>query len=351
MLFYLALVFCVSCLLSIGYFFPHKEKVVQMIVVVILVCIAGFRYHVGIDYDNYIVWFDDKKRDLDFEFGYLAIMKFFRTLHLSYHFFFFFFSFATVLLVYLGIKKYTNNTIVAFLFYFLIPELYLGSFNLIRQSFSVGISFYAFYFLINKKYFVFAFLMFLGISIHYSAILPLLVFILVYKLASQINSKHIALMLLGSLVLSQLNFIQIFEFLFKNTRYIYYFDSPRVNVSLFKTLVLNGVALFVLFHFEKMKNKYPIQKYIMVLYFCSVIFMNLFNTFANIERLTYFFKIFEIIVIADLIYLGAKERKQWLLSCFYIYYLSAFIHTLNKDIQIKSTSKLIPYQTFILNNY
>jgi hypothetical protein len=171
----------------------------------------------------------------------------------------------------------------------------------------------------------------------------------VYKYADQIHSKHVVILLFGSLILSQLNFIQVFEIFFNDTRYSYYFDSPRDHVSLFKTLVLNSIALFVLCYFDKMKAKYPNQKYILLLYFCSVIFMNLFNTFSNIERITYFFKIFEIIVIADLIYLGSKNRKLLLTSCFYIYYVSSFMHTLDTDLHFKSSSKLIPYQTFILD--
>lgn len=347
MLFYILFVFCVTALLGIGYLYVNKNTLLQWLVFGIMVCVAGFRHHVGIDYDSYVSWYINKTRDNDFELGFLAMMNVFRELNLSYHSFFFFFSLSTLFFVFLGIKKYTNNVNLAFLFFFLIPELYLGSFNLIRQSFSVCISFYAFYFLINKKYLVFALMMFLGISIHNSTIVILLVFLLAYKYADQINSRHIALMLIVSLVLSYLNFIQIFEFLFKNTRYSYYYESPRANVSIFKTVVLNSIAFFVLFHFEKMKEKYHYQKYVMLLYFCSVIFMNLFNTFANIERLTYFFKIFEIVVVADLIYSVSKERKLWLLSCFYVYYLSSFVHTLNTDFEIMSTSKLIPYQTFI----
>lgn len=340
---------CISSISFLGFFYPNFKKELQWIVFVLLVCIAGFRVHVGIDYDSYVDWYVNKTRDYDFEFGFLGLMKLSRELHLTYLAFFFFFSLSTISFVFLGIQKFTENTLIALLFFFLIPEMYLGSFNLIRQSFSIGISFYAFYFLIHKKYVVFALMMLLGISVHFTAVVPLLVFILVYKYIDLIQSKHIVIMLLGSLLLSQLNAIEILDFLFKDTRYSYYFDSPRAHVSLFKTIILNSVAFFVLFHFDSMKEKYPYQKYFMVLYFCSVVFMNLFNTFANIERITYYFKIFEIIVIADLLYLGSKNRSLLLVSCFFMYYSAAFIHTLNKDLSFKSSSKLIPYKTFILD--
>lgn len=348
MLFYFLIIFCVTSLLAISYWYPNKNNLLQWLVLCILICVSGFRHHVGIDYDWYLDWYVNKTRDDKLEFGFLFLMKLFRALNSSYTTFFFFFSFATILLAFIGIKNYTKNSAIALLFFFLIPELYLCSFNLIRQSFAVCVSFYAFYFLINKKYLIFAVLMFLGISVHNSAILPLLVFLVVFKYADLINSKHVTLMLIVSLALSYLNIVGIFEFLFKNTRYSYYFESPRASVSFFKTVVLNSVAFLVLLHFEKMKARYDLQKYILLLYFCSVVLMNLFNNFANVERLTYFFKIFEIVVVADLICLFAKERKILLFSFFYVYYVSAFIHTFDNDSKVKSTSKLIPYQTFIL---
>lgn len=347
MLFYILFIFCITFLLGVGCVCQNKSNLVQWLVFGILFCVAGFRHHVGIDYDSYVHWYITKSRDNNLEFGFVALMNLFRGLNSSYHIFFVIFSFFTILLAFLGIKNYTKNSTIALLFFFLIPELYLCSFNLIRQSFAVCVSFYAFYFLLQKKYFVFAFLMFLGISIHNSAILPLLVFILVFKYADRIKSKYIVIALIGSLVLSYLNIIEISEFLFRTTRYSYYFDSPRVSVSICKTVVLNSIAFFVLFYYDELKEKYDYQKYILLLYFCTVIFMNLFNSFANIERLTYFFKIFEIVVIADLICSLSKERKLWLLSFFYIYYFSSFVHTLNTDFEIKSSSNLIPFQTFI----
>ena len=348
MLFYILFAFCVTFLLGIGFKFPNTNKFLLWFVYIILICVAGFRHHVGIDYDWYLDWYVNKSRDNDLEFGFVTFMNLFRALNSSYQLFFLLFSIATISFAFFGIKNYTKNTNIAFLFFFLIPELYLASFNLIRQSFSVCISFYAFYFLINKKYFLFSILMLLGLSIHNSTILALLIFLIVYKYADKITAKHIGFLLIFSLVLSYFDFMQIFEFVVQKTRYSYYYESPRIRVSIAKTLVLNSIAFFVLFYFNKMKEKYPYQKYILILYFCSVLFMNLFNTFANVERLTYFFKIFEIIVVADLIFLMVKENRVWLFSCFFVYYLSSFAHTLNRDLEIKSSSKLIPYQTFLL---
>lgn len=351
MLFYILFAFSVTSLLGLGYLYPNKNKLFQWVVFIIIIGVAGFRDHIGVDFDSYVEWYIHKTRDDKLEFGFVAIMNIFRFFNLSYHFIFFFFSFLTCLFLFLGIKKYTANQNFAFLVFLILPEMYLNSFCLIRQSFSVAICFYAFYYLMNKKYLIYLLLMIVGVSIHYSAVLPFLLFLIVFKYADKINVWYIAIMLIASFLLSKLSFIQIFDFLFENTRYSYYFSQHRVPVNIYKIIVLNIVAFFVLFHFEKMKNRYPYQKYIILLYFFSVIFMNLFSALADMARIAYYFRIFEIIVIADLIFLGAKERRVWLFIGFYIYYFSAFIYTLKGDLEMERKSKLTPYKTYILDRH
>ncbi len=338
MLFYILFAFSVTSLLGLGYLYPNKNKLFQWVVFIIIIGVAGFRDHIGVDFDSYVEWYIHKTRDDKLEFCFVAIMNIFRFFNLSYHFIFFFFSFLTCLFLFLGIKKYTANQNLAFLVFLILPEMYLNSFCLIRQSFSVAICFYAFYYLMNKKYLIYLLLMIVGVSIHYSAVLPFLLFLIVFKYADKINVWYIAIMLIASFLLSKLSFIQIFDFLFENTRYSYYFSQHRVPVNIYKIIVLNIVAFFVLLHFEKMKNRYPYQKYIILLYFFSVIFMNLFSALADMARIAYYFRIFEIIVIADLIFLGAKERRAWLFIGFYIYYFSAFIYTLNGDLEMEHKS-------------
>lgn len=347
MLFYILFALCVTVLLGLGHLYPEKNKLFQWTVFAMVVCLLGFREYVGVDFAYYVDWYVNGSRDNKMEFGYVSIMNVFRFLNLSYHFLFFFFSFFTCLFLFLGIKNYTVNQNFAFLIFLLLPVLYLFSFSSIRQSFSVSICFYAFYYLINKKYMIFALLMLIGVAIHNTAIIPFFVFVFVFKFADRINIRIIVVMLIVSFFISKLNFFQNFYHLFENTRYSYYFSQDRVPVNIYKIIVLNLVAFFVLFHFEKMINKYPYQKYIMFLYFVSVVFLNLFSTLDEITRITYYFRTFEIIVISDLIFLYNNKKRILFLMGFYLYYFSAYIYTLNGDLEIKNRSKLIPYKTFI----
>ncbi|WP_281298274.1 EpsG family protein [Flavobacterium limnophilum] len=348
MMFYILFILLISGILSLEHFYPNKQIIIGFFAFCIVVLVAGFRDRIGYDYDSYVSWYLTKTRDDDFEFGFVVIMNLFRVLHLEPHFLFFFFSFFTCFFLFLGIKKYTENQSFAFMIFLLLPELFLTSFHLVRQSFSVAICFYAFYYLMNKKYFIYLTLMFVAVSIHYSAFLPLLIYFFVFKYPEKFNERNIIVMLLISFLISKINSIQLFYFLFEKTRYAYYFSQESAPVNNYKIIILNLVALFVLFHFRKLKEKYPNHKYLLPFYFFSVIFINLFSSFADMARLVLYFRIFEIIIIADLVFLFAKKKRLWLVTGFYIYYFAAFTYTLRGDLEKTGVGKFIPYQTFIL---
>lgn len=335
----------------LGYLYPDKNKLLQWFVFVIILAVAGLREYVGYDYASYVDWYTNGKRDDKIEFGYLQIMNIFRYLNLSYHFLFFFFSFASCLFLFLGIKKYTDNQNFAFLIFLLLPELFLTSFSSIRQSFSVSVCFYAFYYLLNKKYIVYTLLMLLAISIHYSAIIAFLVFLFIFRYSDKFNERNIIVLLFVSFLISKIDTIQFFYFLFEKTRYAYYFSQERPPVNNYKIIILNLVALFVLFHFKKLKEKYPHHHYLLPLYFFSVLLINLFSAFADMARLVLYFRVFEIIIIADLIFLSVGKKRLWLVTWFYVYYFAAFAYTLRGDLEKSSVNNFIPYKTFILEEH
>jgi hypothetical protein len=267
MLFYLLFIIIVGSLLVSGYLYPGKNIFFQVSALILIVCVVGFRDFVGADFVNYAVWYKSKIRDQDFELGYVVLMNVFRTLNWGFRALVFLIAFLTYLFLYLGVKKYTQNQNLALFIFLLIPGMFLLSLNTMRQSLTVSICFYAFSFLIHKKYLQYLVLMFLGISLHYSVIIPFVLFFIVYQYADKIKVSHILLLLLGSLLFSQLGMIQYLGLLFKDSRYIAYFTSMKIPVNPLKLIILNGVAVFILFYFEKMRTKYPNQKYLMVLFF------------------------------------------------------------------------------------
>lgn len=351
MIFYLLFILIAGSLLLLGYLLPEKNKIFLGATFLLIVGVVGFRDFVGADFGDYVIWYKSKTRDQNFELGYVALMNVFRSLNIGYTALFFFISFFTYLFLFLGVIKFTQNQNLAIFIFLLIPSMFLLSLNTMRQSFAVSICFYAFYFLINKKYFYYLILMFLAMSLHITVILPFFLFFLVYKFADKIKVSHILIMLIGSLLFSQLGLVHYFSSFFKDSRYISYFTTMKIPVNPFKLIILNGVAIFMLFYFEEMKRKYFNQKYLMVLFFLSVIITNFFSLYGDLTRIAYYFKIFEILVIADFIFLRTKEFRVWLFSGFMIYYFSIFVYTLKMDLEKDYKCKLIPYKNILFESF
>jgi hypothetical protein len=341
MTFYLLFLFLATVLVVLAYLYPDKSKIFEGGLLVLAVLVAGFRDNISGDFKYYVDWYVNKTRDKDFEFGFVWLMNLFRWLHCSYHIFFLFFSFCTIMLVYLGIKKYTVHSNLAILFFLLIPAFYLNSWSIIRQAFTMSIAFYAFQFLITKRYFIY-----FAITMHYTAILPFLVFIVVYKFVDKITNVHLSVFLFLSLVLSNFHWITFFNHFFENTHYIYYFSENLNPVNGLKIISLNILAVFLLFYSRKMKATYPFQKYFMVFCIFSIIVTNLFATDNQLYRFSHYFSLFEIVVFADLIFLEFKKRRVMLLMGFYLYGVVLFLYTIKADYNLnKQGTKYIPYSS------
>ncbi|WP_163407798.1 EpsG family protein [Flavobacterium ajazii] len=349
MFFYILLILLILALFFVSYFKPDVEKKISIILLLIMILIGGFRDRIGPDYQSYVNWYLYKTRDDGLEFGFVAIMNLFRWINLSPAFLFFFFSFLTYCFLFLGVRKYTGNSAIAILFYMLIPSLYLSSFSMIRQSFSVAISFYAFYYLINKKYLIYLLLMFIGISIHNSCLIAFFVFFFVFKYGYKVRVNHLYGLLIISFLLSRLDFFQIFRALFEKTRYIHYFSNEAIPTDFLKIIIMNLQGILILFYFQQLKNKYSYQQYLIVLYCFSIVFVNFFSKSNDLIRFSNYFRIFEIIIIGDLIFLEKNRKRLLFFVCFYGLYLGAFFNALKKDFDLPSsnTPKFVPYKSIL----
>jgi len=346
MTFYLLFLFVITLFVALSLLYPEKSKIYEISLLVFAIVISVFRDNISGDYRSYIYWYETGKRDYDFEFGFVWLMNLFKWFHFSYHVFFFFVSFITIMLVYLGVKKYTLHNSIAFLFFLLIPALYLNSWSIIRQAFAMSIVFYAFQFLISKKYLIYFFLMLVGFAIHYSVILPFFAFLFVYKFANKIKTVHLAVLLFFSLVISTIHWSVFFSVFFESTRYIAYFPKNIVPVNGLKIISLNVLAVFILFYSRRLVEENPFQKYFVVFCVFSIVMTNLFATNNQLERFSYYFTLFEIIVFADLFFLETKNRRIVLCLGCYLYGISLFLYTIKADYNLnKQGTKYIPYNS------
>jgi hypothetical protein len=87
-----------------------------------LIVIAGFRSHVGADYDSYVVWYIDKRVIVILNWAF-SNSKSISVFGLS-HYYFFLLSLFFIFFFYLGLRKYTVNANVALLSFLLLPGLF-----------------------------------------------------------------------------------------------------------------------------------------------------------------------------------------------------------------------------------
>jgi hypothetical protein len=119
-------------------------------------------------------------------------------------------------------------------------------------------------------------------------------------------------------------------------------------VSLLKLFALNGVCIFVLLHYDKMKETYFYQKYFLIFMVLSVVLL-IFCIPNSINTIFLFFKIFETIVIADLIYLGSKQ--SFFNFSFYVYYFAAFMYSLKVDQDGIKEGRFTPYNNILVGKH
>ncbi len=352
MVFYILLVIVIFGLFLVAFVYPKTEKGISLTLLGILILIGGFRDRIGWDYRSYTNWYLNGTRDDGLEFGFLGIMKIFRYLNLDYHFLFFFFSFFTYLFAYLGIRKFTKKSSLPLVLYFLIPVFFLYSFTYIRQFLSVTIAFYAFSYLLERKYISYFLLMFVGISIHYSCIFPFIVFLVVFKWGNLIKDYQLYLLMGVTFLLGQIGIIHWLSLLFKDSHYLYYVSSNFAKtVPLLKLVVMNAMGFLVINYHHKNGFRYPNQKYFLVLYICCILFLNLFSESMELTRLYIYFRIFEILLVAEIIYAALINKRFWLLGCLCCFYLFPFFRAINIDYEKGPENlKLIPYKSILLKS-
>lgn len=350
--FYILLVAVILCLFFIAYKYPTSEKAISLTLLGIMILIGGLRDRVGWDYNSYINWYIKGTRDDSLEFGFLRIMQVFRYLNFDYHFLFFFFSFFTYVFAYLGIRRYTKKSSLPLVLYVLIPVLFLGSFTYIRQLLSVAIAFYAFSFLLDKKYLNYFLLMFVGVSIHYSCLLPFFLFLIVYKWGEGINSCHLYVLMGITFIMGQIGIIHWLSLILKDSHYLFYASSKFVvAVPLLKLLIINVMGFLIINYYDKYGFKYPNQKYLLLLYVFSMLFLNLFSESIELTRLYTYFRIFEIILVAEIFRTALVKKQFWFICFVCCFYLLPYFRAISLDYEKESKNfKLTPYKSLLLKS-
>lgn len=345
MIFYLLFISFITFLLLVNHFFENTKGFFEILAYVVIIFMAGFRHDTGYDFDMYRHIYLDYVYDNAQEFGFIFLINILRFIEADYHAMFFIMSFLTFLFLYLGLKKLTNFSGFALIVFLLIPGLFLNTLSIIRQALAISIMLYAFSALIEKKYWKYFFLIMLGISFHYSAVLIPFVHLFIWKFADKIKLWHYYLTLIVSLIIAKLNVVSFLSIFLVGLKYEAYLDGE--SVSFFKLVVLNVFVFAQLLFFKRfiLQNEY--NKYVIFFTVLAIFLINCFSTLLVITRIAYYFRIFEVIMVAEFVYLFKNKYFKLLpIMIVYFYYISMFVYALQNDIEFdgQGVSKMVPYK-------
>jgi len=346
MIFYIIYYLSIMFLLFTDYLFKNV-KVFLFLAIGIIIFISGTRYGVGYDFFNYVsfytIYLPEYLEPL-FKLSIVVLKEFSSNPQIM----FFMYSFFTIILTYIGIVKYTKYVKTSLLIFLLIPGLYLNSFSILRQAMAESILFLAFFYIIyEKRLLKFCLISLVAFLFHYSAILPVLIVLATYYILKKSYSIIFYSIILCLSIVSYQIHLATFLLGFAFARYAAYLNYIQ-SVSILKLVVYN-IFMLVLILF---KNRYIHTKednIILNILFIGVIVLNVFSDFTPVTRLSYYFLIFQIILVPKFIYsFNDNNLKVIILSISILYYLLIFGNALKTSMATVTYSGMVPYKNYFL---
>jgi hypothetical protein len=349
---YVLFIYFVSVI--IGYFSKYRKFFwIGASPIFLLVSIKGI---MSPDFYRYALTYENIK-----EFGietfepfFLLVGKIFKFFNLGYDSFFIFYALLTIIFIlygiFLNIKTYWKRCFAFFLFVST-PGFYLNMFVEMRQILAVAFVFFVISLIINnrlKNTFLANILLLLSPLFHYSAIFFVMFFLLFKRRLVKFYSLKlylfypIAVLLLiiifridfyiYSGIFHLLSFFDpYFPIIGKYMKYlsiiIEHYGAEQVQFQLIKNIFysINLIILAYLIETFGLKSNRLIVFTLNLLYI-GIILLNLSFYNAVFSRLCYYFFIFNIVLLPEVIFsIKNKETKYMILILYYIIYTIMFI--------------------------
>jgi hypothetical protein len=322
-----------------------QKKTVYIFFVFLLICLAGFRWETGFDFESYYELFyslkNNSKLTLSVEPGVLFLQTFFS----SFAYYILFVAiFSITLKSYFFCKQSPFPFLSLFIYFSTVFLLYeMGQ---IRQSIAISFVLVSiFYKNIKWKQLIF---IFIAIVFHYSAILAILLLFIPNKTFN--NTTYILPIVIAfifTLFMSSI-FMYIYKFLPSlAVAKIEYYLLEEEGISGISTKLLT-YKLFLCTLLIIYKNKLMLFKlgyYFINIYFLSVVIYVVFKFIPQIAgRGSLYFSIFEIILVPMLFSIVKMKSNRIIISVLLVFLYSYFYFSA----LITWQDVLIPYKQWLL---
>lgn len=322
-------------------------KKIYFLIFLILFFVSGFRSElVGVDGEAYKLLFDEGFKFLStdeilqkVEPLWYLVNVFISRNNLGYQTVVLMSSFLTIYPVYFICKKesvYPSLSIFLYvtLYYYLFP------FSLMRQFIAISFFMLGVYYSVkeNRKYQVLFFVT--AVMFHFSALLAVIVVYLGGKF--NFNKKIILPTLILTFLLGFSDFFVFLRVIFdyipylKYANYISYNEGAEINkINMYLLLIPQNIMCYYIL---KKTNKSIYNN----IFFIGVVAVNLFLLFPLFSRFGYYFLIFEIILVPNLI-TEAKNliTRKLMTNLILLYGFIFFVYYI-----FKNRAGIIPYQAF-----
>lgn len=331
------LLILVISLIYLTYSIKNKNFKIPLFLILTLILFAGLRFKYGYDYDNYSTIFNEISTIKDvvntvIEKGFALVILLFKKIGFGFQTFLLFIAFLSINCKIAVMKKMSVFPIVSFIIYFLIFYLYNDA-EQIRHGVAIGFCFLAVYFLLENKRIIAWLLIFLAISMHYSAIFFIIV-PFIYKI--KMKKKSYFLILIGAILLSFINVFEIIDWINSNFLEISYLTtkletyqgatSNVISLSLILRVVF--ISFYIYFAFDDKNEK---ETSFVNIYFLGIILFCLLTSIPVLAaRSTVYMRYFEILLMP--LYMKKYENmenrnlQKLFVSGYWMYYLFTFIN-------------------------
>lgn len=161
--------------------FHKNEKVALMVAFAILAMFSGFRFDVGIDYNNYVDIFNGSEFRVVNEKGFLGIISVLKFLGFNSQMLFLVCASLFSLFAYFVFRNFSHDAVLSLMIFFCIAPFYLGSFNGVRQYLAI-MFFFAILPILYRKKILFLVLSAVGMFFfHITLIIPVLASLLIHR--------------------------------------------------------------------------------------------------------------------------------------------------------------------------
>ena len=306
MIYVIMMLFSVSMLIVAEKF--KEKKIVRIISFILsglsMFIVSAIRFDVGTDYlkryaHDYIAVRDGKKIT-NLEYGFKLLIQLCTKITDDYVAIFVVTSFIIVFITLFVIYKHSKRPVLSLLLYFL-TGFYFHSLNLTREYVAISIIFLSYKSLIDKRYILFILALVVSFFIHSSCIVAIIALFLCNR--EVFDLKRTIIFSIIFFIFGQYVWHFAIEYIIPHTRFGSYVGSSFDVSYLRSSDIIINVLIYIVMYFlyKNCKEVGREEKFFLNMQACSLFFMILSSAMYLMFRLSYYFGIFCIIGLPNLL--------------------------------------------------